>query len=71
MAELLKDVFDRKFIKLLATDLKDSYAKFDEATLKHSFIKISTRKYYACNHSVSVVVNGLVLSIKTFIINNI
>lgn len=31
MAELLKDVFDRKFIKSLAADLKDSYPKFDEA----------------------------------------
>jgi len=30
MAELLKDVFDRKFIKSLAADLKESYHKFDE-----------------------------------------
>ena len=31
MAELLKDVFDRKFIKSLAADLKESYPKFNEA----------------------------------------
>ena len=37
---------------------------------KHSFNPISTRKYYAGKHSVSVVVNGLVLSTKNFIINN-
>ena len=37
---------------------------------KHSFKPISTRKYYAGKHSVSVVVNGVVLTTKTFIINN-
>lgn len=31
MAELLKDVFNRKFIKSLAADLKDSYPGFDES----------------------------------------
>ena len=30
MAELLKDVFDRKFIRKLSADLKESYPKFDE-----------------------------------------
>ena len=39
-------------------------------TKKHSFKPISTRKYYVGNHSVSVVVNGIVLSTKRFIINN-
>ena len=39
-------------------------------TKKHSFKPISTRKYYAGKHSVSVVVNGKVLSSKSFIIKN-
>lgn len=39
-------------------------------TKKHSFKPISTRKYYAGKHSVSVVVNGIVLSTKRFNINN-
>ena len=30
MTELLKDVFNRKFIKSLADDLKESYPRFDE-----------------------------------------
>ena len=37
---------------------------------KHSFKKISTRKYYAGKHRVSVVVNGVVLTTKKFIIND-
>ena len=37
---------------------------------KHSFKPISTRKYYAGKHSISVVVNGIVLSTKRFIVNN-
>lgn len=37
---------------------------------KHSFKPISTRKYYAGKHCVSVVVNGKVLSSKRFIIKN-
>ena len=37
---------------------------------KHSFKPISTRKYYAGKHSVSIVVNGIVLSTKKIIINN-
>jgi len=37
---------------------------------KHSFKPISTRKYYAGEHRVSVVVNGMVLNTKKFIINN-
>ena len=39
-------------------------------TKKHSFKPISTRKYYAGKHSISVVVNGIVLSTKKFIVNN-
>ena len=39
-------------------------------TKKHSFKPISTRKYYSGKHSVSVVVNGVVLNTKKFIINN-
>ena len=30
MTELLKDAFNRKFIKSLADDLKESYPEFDE-----------------------------------------
>ena len=37
---------------------------------KHSFKPISTRKYYEGKHSVSVVVNGIVLSTKRFTIND-
>lgn len=37
---------------------------------KYSFKPISTRKYYIGKHSVSVVVNGIVLSAKWFMINN-
>lgn len=37
---------------------------------KHSFKPISTRRYYAGQHSVSVVVNGVTLSTKKFNINN-
>lgn len=36
---------------------------------KHSFKPISTRKYYAGKHSVSVVVNGKVLSKRIFVIS--
>ena len=40
MAELLKNIFDRKFIKKLAADLKDSYPDFDEtAFIKGIFTK--------------------------------
>jgi len=39
-------------------------------TKKHSFRPISTRKYYVGQHSVSIVVNGIVLSTKKFIIKN-
>ena len=69
MAELLKNVFDRKFIKSLAAVLKDSYPKFDKTLfIKGVFTKDWTEK--ALKHSVSVVVNGIVLSSKRFIINN-
>jgi len=37
---------------------------------KHSFKPITTRKYYEGIHRVSVVVNGIVLSTKRFIIND-
>ena len=39
-------------------------------TKKYSFKPISTRRYYVGKHSVSVVVNGIVLSTKKFIIHN-
>ena len=39
-------------------------------TKKHSFKPISTRKYYAGKHSVSVVVNGRELVKRIFVINN-
>ena len=40
MAELLKDVFNRKFIKKLAADLKESSPKFDETVfIKGVFTK--------------------------------
>ena len=39
-------------------------------TKKHSFKPISTRKYYSGKHSVSIVVNGIVLSTKSFMIKD-
>ena len=39
-------------------------------TKKHSFKPISTRRYYSGKHSVSVVVNGIVLNTKRFIISD-
>ena len=53
---------------------KVSEGRYDEAERKiikkHSFKPISTRKYYTGKHSISVVVNGIVLSTKRFVINN-
>ena len=53
---------------------KVSEGRYDEAERKiikkHSFQPISTRKYYTGKHSISVVVNGIVLSTKRFVINN-
>ena len=47
------------------------YAETERKIIKkHSFKPISTRKYYTGNHSVSIVVNGIVLSTKRFNINN-
>ena len=53
---------------------KISEGKYSESercvTKKHSFKPISTRKYYPGKHSISIVVNGIVLSTKSFIIKD-
>ena len=65
--------FVRKNNKTGKKVFKISEGKYAETerniTKKHSFKSISTRKYYAGKHSVSIVVNGMVLSKREFVIS--
>jgi len=56
----------RKVFKISESDI-DSKSK--EVTKSHSFKKISTRKYYAGNHKISVIVNGQEMASIGFLLN--
>jgi 3-methyladenine DNA glycosylase AlkC len=55
----------RKVFKISEGDFSESAR---EMSKKHSFRKISTRKYYPGKHGISIVVNGKVLAEKSFLI---
>lgn len=57
----------RKIFKISENDYKEDKLKI---TKKHSFRKISTRRYYPGKHSISIVINGEELVKSDFIISD-
>ena len=56
----------RKVFKISESDIE---SKSKVITKSHSFKKISTRKYYAGNHEISVIVNGQEMASTQFLLN--
>jgi len=56
----------RKVFKISESDIK---SKNKAIAKSHSFKKISTRKYYAGNHTISVIVNGQEMESTGFLLN--
>jgi len=56
----------RKIFKISESDTKNNSKT---VTKSHSFKKISTRKYYAGNHVISIIVNGHEMASTEFLLN--
>ncbi|PCJ88557.1 MAG: hypothetical protein COA54_02225 [Thiotrichaceae bacterium] len=61
--EPLKNIYNKTRLNHLANEIAKQYASFD----KRAFKKISTQKYYAGKHPLTII-NGVELTTKMFVL---